>query len=83
MFRNEEKLFLISELWQGTPLIEEFEKGKKYSEKQAAYIIWQLVLAIDYCHKKGVCHREIKLDNIMIDPTSLHIKLIEFGHACL
>lgn len=28
-------------------------------------------------------HRDIKLDNIVVDDETLHVKLIDFGFACL
>ena len=34
-------------------------------------------------HKKNICHRDLKLQNIMIkDNTSLESKIIDFGIAC-
>ena len=32
-------------------------------------------------HSKGVCHRDIKPDNIMINEETKKIKLIDFGIA--
>ena len=58
------------------------EKRGGYSEKQVAFIIWQLLLAVNYCHKNNVCHRDIKLDNILIEKENFQIKLIDFGYAC-
>jgi len=41
----------------------------------------QCLRALNYLNSKGVCHRDIKLENIMIfDNHSLqNIKLIDFG----
>ena len=39
-----------------------------------------LVKAIAYCHSKGVSHRDIKLDNILINQEGV-IKIIDFGFA--
>lgn len=38
--------------------------------------------AINYCHKKKVCHRDIKAENVIIDGDDLQVKLIDFGLAC-
>jgi serine/threonine protein kinase len=36
--------------------------------------------AINYCHKKKICHRDIKPDNILIDQND-KVKVIDFGFA--
>ncbi len=37
--------------------------------------------AVEYLHSKGICHRDIKLENIIINPKTKKIKLIDFGFA--
>lgn len=41
----------------------------------------QLVDAVHYMHSKQIAHLDIKLENIMIDPETDKLKLIDFGHA--
>ena len=43
-------------------------------------------MAVGYIHQKGICHRDIKPDNILIDDSENHnvvsnskIKLVDFG----
>lgn len=64
------------------PTLREFlaEVGPLPSE-DALYVFHQLIDAISALKKAGVVHRDIKSDNILINPTTLQIKLVDFGLA--
>ncbi|XP_076336573.1 serine/threonine-protein kinase SIK2-like [Tachypleus tridentatus] len=55
---------------------------KFLTEIEARRIFRQLVDATDACHCQGVCHRDIKLDNIFVDENE-NIKLGDFGFAAV
>lgn len=42
---------------------------------------YQICRAIAYCHSVGICHRDIKPQNLLLDPGSHVVKLCDFGSA--
>ncbi|RXW21292.1 hypothetical protein EST38_g4550 [Candolleomyces aberdarensis] len=61
--------------------IEQSEQ-KRLSEDQARYVFGQVVDAVHYLDSLGICHRDIKDENVVIDQ-NLKIKLIDFGSATI
>ncbi|KAF9432317.1 hypothetical protein BGZ76_010970 [Entomortierella beljakovae] len=61
-------------------LFECIEHHSKFSESQARMIFKQIVECVDYLNSRGICHRDIKDENIVID-NDFKVKLIDFGSA--
>lgn len=68
------------ELVKGKELYEHVNKRGSIREGLAAQIFHQICSAVKYLHSKGVAHRDIKAENIMID-SDFKAKLIDFGLA--
>ncbi|ROL49740.1 Serine/threonine-protein kinase pim-2 [Anabarilius grahami] len=54
-------------------------RGPMDEEDLARVIMRQAVLAAQACCQHGVFHRDIKMENLLINPDTLQVKLIDFG----
>lgn len=77
--------YFVMELCTGGNLDEILKKKKSkcLDENISCLYITQLTKAIAHCHSHGICHRDIKLQNILLENThaNAQIKLIDFGNA--
>ncbi len=66
-FETSKYLIIIMEYVSGGDLLSYVKKRNKLSETVAKYLFKQIVLALEYTHSQNVVHRDIKLDNILLD----------------
>lgn len=71
----------MEEYCQGGDLLAKMEIVPEWSEPQVAAIIKQILIALQYCHKLGIVHRDIKAENIVYESDSPNstIKIVDFG----
>ncbi|MGL5102345.1 MAG: protein kinase domain-containing protein [Plesiomonas sp.] len=53
--------------------------GGCIDEALARVILRQVTDAAEVCRRRGVFHRDIKLNNLLVDPDTVKVKLIDFG----
>lgn len=85
IYETSEKIYIVTEYVQGGSLFAWIKKlGFRVQESLAKVIIYQITNAIGYLHSLGICHRDIKLENILLDTSSgVKPKIIDFGLSCI
>ncbi|XP_065572348.1 uncharacterized protein LOC136034829 isoform X2 [Artemia franciscana] len=78
VFENREKIVLVMEYAAGGELYDYLSESKVLSEEEARRIFRQVASAVYYCHKHKICHRDLKLENILLD-TEGNAKIADFG----
>ncbi|KXJ91187.1 kinase-like domain-containing protein [Microdochium bolleyi] len=53
----------------------------KFNDIDVRYYIFELLKALDFCHSKGIMHRDVKPHNVMIDHENRKLRLIDWGLA--
>ncbi|XP_067932439.1 NUAK family SNF1-like kinase 1 [Watersipora subatra] len=78
VFENKDKIILVQEFADGGELYDYISSKGKLTEKEARLLFRQIVSAVHYLHENGVVHRDLKLENILLDRHGM-IKLADFG----
>ncbi|XP_057525124.1 CBL-interacting serine/threonine-protein kinase 25-like [Amaranthus tricolor] len=75
------KIYLVLEYVGGGDLYTKIVENGKFDENLARKIFQQLIIALDFCHYHGVCHRDLKLENVLMDSNGEDLKICDFGLA--
>lgn len=60
-------------------LFDYITEKRRLEESEAKSIFRQVVEAVMYCESKGIFHRDIKDENILLDSMTGQVKLLDFG----
>ncbi|KAI7839812.1 hypothetical protein COHA_006433, partial [Chlorella ohadii] len=66
----------------GGMLFDRIVKLQRLKEDIARYFFQQLVCGVAWCHRQGVCHRDLKLENTLLDGRPApRLKICDFGYS--
>ena len=80
-YNGEKEYYLIMEYCEGGELFDKIVKSN-LTEIQCAYIMYQILSAVNYCHKMKIIHRDLKPENILIKKDEdgfYRVKVCDFG----
>lgn len=77
-FQTKENLCLAMEFLNGGDLFSLLMAMGCFEEDVARFYIAETLLAVEYLHSRGIVHRDIKPDNVLINSKG-HVKLTDFG----
>ncbi|KAG8486610.1 hypothetical protein CXB51_020089 [Gossypium anomalum] len=75
-------LAIVMEYAAGGELFERICSAGRFSEDEARFFFQQLISGVSYCHSMQICHRDLKLENTLLDgsPTP-RLKVCDFGYS--
>ena len=74
--------YIVMELIDGITLKQYMEKRGQLSWRESLHFITQIMRALSHAHSRGIVHRDIKPQNIMVLRDG-SVKVADFGIACL
>jgi len=80
LFQNELRLYFVMPFVRGGELYKVYDHYKRFDEATVRFYAAQLALALGLLLSKGIAHRDMKLENILVDADG-YIKIIDYGLA--
>ena len=77
-YETKKHICIVMEYICAGDLLSYIKKRSKLTEPVSKFIFKQIILALQYIHSHNIVHRDIKLDNILIDLDN-NIKICDFG----
>jgi len=81
IYEDEDSVFIVMELVQGSELFDRIVDRGFYSERHSKNLIKQMLTAVAYLHEQGIAHRDLKPENLLCsgDGDDEIVKIADFG----
>lgn len=76
-------VFIVMKYVHGESLAARLRRDGKMNSAESRRLLSELAMALDYAHREGVVHRDLKAENILIERGSNRAMLTDFGVALL
>lgn len=85
-FVDDNNVYLVMEVCEGGEILDRISQaGGRFSERQTSIIMKQVFSAVSYMHLASICHRDLKLENLLLKTKEGVekdiVKLVDFGIA--
>lgn len=77
-FQTADRLCFVMQYVNGGELYFHLKRERQFSEERTRFYGAEIVSALGYLHAHGVIHRDLKLENLLLDKDG-HIKVADFG----
>lgn len=74
------RVYIVMEFAENGSLLDTIRRDSYIDEQRSRKWFRQLLDSVEYCHERGVVHRDIKCENLLMD-NNYNIKLSDFGFA--
>ncbi|KAL1540803.1 Serine/threonine-protein kinase sapk2 [Salvia divinorum] len=82
VFLTPTHLAIVMEYAAGGELFDRICTAGRFSEDEARFFFQQLISGVSYCHSMKICHRDLKLENTLLDGSpSPRLKICDFGYS--
>ncbi|XP_070501371.1 uncharacterized protein Sik3 isoform X2 [Chironomus tepperi] len=80
VMESKNSIYLVTEHAGGGEIFDHLVTHGRMKEEEAARVFSQIVSAVDYCHRNGVVHRDLKAENVLLD-NNMNVKIVDFGFS--
>lgn len=78
VFENKKYVFIVTDYAAKGDVLQYMKEHGIFKESKAKYIAAQILNGLQYIHEKNILHRDVKLDNILLDK-DFKVRICDFG----